>query len=162
MMARSLTVSSTSPSDSDDNSRHLEDSVHDLEKQEGDQSYEETRTRNLNAEAVPGVQLAEAEFGDAAHQHTEAGKDEPRQSDVGRAGVADAIERIISRTSTKSWSPGPPPDGGLQAWIAGEFCVVHKKASWTWSLIHAHTVAAGHLVIMNTWYVSQSRAWWLS
>jgi hypothetical protein len=44
---------------------------------------------------------------------------------------ANVISRILSRTSTNpTRSLGPPPDGGLRAWLA---------------------VLGGHLVVMNTW-----------
>ncbi|KAK0713696.1 major facilitator superfamily domain-containing protein, partial [Lasiosphaeria miniovina] len=51
------------------------------------------------------------------------------------AGAGGGLSRIISRTLSRkttrsSWNPAPPPDGGLQAWIA---------------------VACTHLVVMNTW-----------
>ncbi|KAI0893157.1 MFS general substrate transporter [Annulohypoxylon nitens] len=46
-------------------------------------------------------------------------------------GMTGALNRVLSRISTKSsWNPGPPPDGGRVAWIA---CL------------------CGHLAIMNTW-----------
>ncbi|KAH8890493.1 MFS general substrate transporter [Thozetella sp. PMI_491] len=44
--------------------------------------------------------------------------------------LSGAIGRVVSRTSAKSWNPGPPPDGGWQAWAQAFY---------------------GHLVIMNTW-----------
>ncbi|KAL2163840.1 hypothetical protein VTH06DRAFT_5899 [Thermothelomyces fergusii] len=55
----------------------------------------------------------------------------------GGGGVASrALSHVLSRVSTKSsWNPGPPPDGGLQAWTA---------------------VACTHLVVMNTWGVINS------
>lgn len=34
-------------------------------------------------------------------------------------GLTGALGRALSRTSTKSVPLGPPPDGGLQAWITG-------------------------------------------
>lgn len=119
-------MSSTSPSDSDVGSEDPEghrNSINVLEKQESSGSLSRARTRDSNIQALPGVQLDEAELDDHV-EHTEAGKesDEPRQSQGGRTGVAGVLERVISRTSTKStWNPGPPPDGGVQAWMAGEF-----------------------------------------
>lgn len=45
--------------------------------------------------------------------------------------------RVLSRISTRgSWiDPGPPPDGGLHAWLQ---------------------VACGHMVIICTWYVDSA------
>ncbi|CAN8105192.1 unnamed protein product [Discula destructiva] len=83
-------------------------------------------------QAVPGLQLDEADFDDSVPTaKLERGYEEPSQRESGQNTVAGAIERALSRTSTKSnWNPGPPPDGGVKAWTA---------------------VAAAHLVIMNTW-----------
>lgn len=49
-----------------------------------------------------------------------------------KSGVKRALTHTLSRFSTKSsWKdPGPPPDGGLQAWVQ---------------------CAMGFVVIMNTW-----------
>ncbi|KAK4235358.1 hypothetical protein C8A03DRAFT_36790 [Achaetomium macrosporum] len=49
----------------------------------------------------------------------------------GNCVLSRVVSRVLTRASTKSsWNPGPPPDGGMQAWIA---------------------VACTHLVVMNTW-----------
>ncbi|KAI6088271.1 MFS general substrate transporter [Hypoxylon rubiginosum] len=56
---------------------------------------------------------------------------EPDILDTEADGMAGAVNRVLSRISTKSsWNPGPPPDGGRVAWIA---CL------------------CGHFAIMNTW-----------
>lgn len=98
-----------------------------LEKQQsnGGEALASIRTRDSNSQALPGVQLNEDGIHDTA-EHTEAWKagDDPRRSASGRDGIAGAIERVISRTSTKSsWNPGPPPDGGKKAWLAGELSI---------------------------------------
>lgn len=129
-MARSLTISSTSPSDSDEGPHNPEDSLNVLEKQESNRSLETARARDSNTQAVPGVQVDEAEY-DGPSQHTEPGKEcaEPRHNESGRTGLGGAIEKAISRTSTKSsWNPGPPPDGGLKAWMAGEFFATQNQS----------------------------------
>ncbi len=45
------------------------------------------------------------------------------KQDEGMAGnggvLSRVVSRVITRASTKS-IPGPPPDGGLQAWMAGK------------------------------------------
>lgn len=80
-------------------------------------------TRDSNSQAIPGVQLDQ----DGRHgvaELTEPLKtcDTSRRNEGGRDGIAGAIERVISRTSTKSnWNPGPPPDGGKNAWMAGMY-----------------------------------------
>lgn len=44
---------------------------------------------------------------------------EPDVLDTEAPGVAGAVNRVLSRISTKSTlNPGPPPDGGKAAWIA--------------------------------------------
>ncbi|KAL8341378.1 hypothetical protein RB598_003360 [Gaeumannomyces tritici] len=46
-------------------------------------------------------------------------------------GLGRVVSRVLSRTTTRSsWNPGPPPDGGANAWLA---------------------VLGSHLVVMNTW-----------
>lgn len=79
-----------------------------------------TSTRNSNIQAVPGVPLDEGDFDgqDAASQSWRKGDGgEPRPS----GGLAGMMERVVSRVSTKSsWNPGPPPDGGVRAWTAGQ------------------------------------------
>ncbi|ROW07250.1 hypothetical protein VMCG_03796 [Cytospora schulzeri] len=87
-------------------------------------------TNGSNIQALSGVPLG----GDGYDEGSEAviGADGDGQDVEGGHGVLSGVlGRVLSRTTTKSsWNPGPPPDGGLQAWTA---------------------VAAGHLVIMNTW-----------
>ncbi|KAI1385225.1 MFS general substrate transporter [Hypoxylon trugodes] len=56
---------------------------------------------------------------------------EPEILNTEADGMAGAVNRVLSRISTKSsWNPGPPPDGGRVAWLA---CI------------------GGHFAIMNTW-----------
>lgn len=52
----------------------------------------------------------------------------PAEAPVAQGGILRTISNTLSRTSTID--PGPPPDGGLQA--------------WTQALM-------GHLVVFNTW-----------
>lgn len=89
-------------------------------------------TRDSNTQAVPGVQLDESDFEDDGgddDDHRASSAHEDRSG--GGGGVLGLAERVLSRTTSKSsFNPGPPPDGGLRAWIV---------------------VATGHLVIMNTW-----------
>ena len=35
-------------------------------------------------------------------------------------GVMSVLDRVLSRASAKSVNPGPPPDGGMKAWISGQ------------------------------------------
>ncbi|KAL7620051.1 hypothetical protein AAE478_010600 [Parahypoxylon ruwenzoriense] len=56
---------------------------------------------------------------------------EPEILNTEADGIAGAVNRVLSRISTKSsWNPGPPPDGGRVAWL---------------------NCLCGHLAIMNTW-----------
>ncbi|KAI2469146.1 MFS general substrate transporter [Annulohypoxylon bovei var. microspora] len=61
-------------------------------------------------------------------------------------GMAGAVNRVLSRISTKSnWNPGPPPDGGRVAWLAclcGHFAIMN-----TWGFINSFGV-------FQTYYVS--------
>jgi hypothetical protein len=86
-------------------------------------------TRDSNTQAIPGVRLDESDFEDGG-SHGQGGADEDRGGS-GRTSLGGVFGRVPSRvTSKSSFNPGPPPDGGFKAWVA---------------------VAAGHLVIMNTW-----------
>ncbi|KAH9890856.1 major facilitator superfamily domain-containing protein [Xylariomycetidae sp. FL2044] len=56
---------------------------------------------------------------------------EPGLFDTEADGVTGTLNRVLSKISTNaSWNPGPPPDGGREAWLMC-FC--------------------SHLVILNTW-----------
>ncbi len=33
--------------------------------------------------------------------------------------LSTVLSRVLTKASTKSFQPGPPPDGGLKAWTAG-------------------------------------------
>jgi hypothetical protein len=66
----------------------------------------------------------------------------------------------VTRTSTKSsWKdPGPPPDGGKEAWIQGSFTPPkahpHSSSQHIFLCSKAdmvRTAAMGHLAVMNTW-----------
>lgn len=90
-----------------------------LEKQRSDKMLSKSKSRNSNAQAVPGVPLDEADFDDSTERpEPEEDQEWPRQSEDG---VSGAVHRALSRRSTKSsWRPGPPPDGGVKAWTAGQ------------------------------------------
>lgn len=79
--------------------------------------------RHLNNPAVPGVPLDDDSdlvgSHDAGERRTNGDDDDdaPRPS----GGIVGVLDRVVSRVSTKSsWNPGPPPDGGVKAWTAGE------------------------------------------
>jgi hypothetical protein len=59
-------------------------------------------------------------------------REDEQQDDTAGAGpgvLSRAVSRVITRASTKSsWNPGPPPDGGWRAWIAGMY-TVHSTPS---------------------------------
>lgn len=91
------------------------------------------KTRDSNTQALPGVQLDE----DGRHGVAELSEplktnDTSRRDEGGRDGIAGAIERVISRTSTKSnWNPGPPPDGGKKAWMNGMYSALRMQTHVT-------------------------------
>lgn len=110
-----------------------------------------------------GLQHAEdrdSEFytSDSSRHDPEAGIDElrdPEKSMTGNEPGSDhngkskpgAIRRVISRTrSATSWiDPGPPPDGGLQAWT--QACMGHLTVCTTWGYISSFGV-------FQTYYVT--------
>lgn len=100
------------------------------EKQSAAGGLRRIATRDSNTQAIPGVRLDESDFEDDGDHDQEEGPAAADDADSGRRG--SLAGRVISRTVSRcsSFNPGPPPDGGLKAWTA---------------------VAAGHLVIMNTW-----------
>ena len=59
-------------------------------------------------------------------------------------------EGAVTRTSTKSsWKdPGPPPDGGREAWIQG---LLPYPSTPVFHLLTIDPAAMGHLAVMNTW-----------
>lgn len=65
------------------------------------------------------------------------------------AGAKGVISKVISRISTKSsWiDPGPPPNGGLTAWMQG----VYQESNLRHNSGLTQLVVYAHLVIMNTW-----------
>ncbi|KAI1117748.1 major facilitator superfamily domain-containing protein [Nemania sp. NC0429] len=61
---------------------------------------------------------------------------DPDFLDVDASGASGVLNRVLSRISTTaSKNPGPPPDGGKQAWL---MCL------------------CGHLIVMNTWGFTNS------
>lgn len=79
-------------------------------------------------------------------------QDTDPDTDAGHGAGADAsgiVGRVLSRaTSRSSIVQGPPPDGGVTAWMASE--LLHSKKPDLMRLTST-TVFSAHLVIMNTW-----------
>jgi hypothetical protein len=73
---------------------------------------------------VPASDLAEEDDDDAASDEVASHQDMPvgpELVDPDAPGVTGALGRVLSRISTNvSTNPGPPPDGGRQAWFMGE------------------------------------------
>lgn len=90
------------------------DPQHDAEKQAGSISP----TRDSGAS---GSDHDEGSDRSDAEAHGDGLEDiEPEMFDLDAAGMAGIVNRALSRISTNaSWSPGPPPDGGREAWLAG-------------------------------------------
>lgn len=98
----------------------------DLEKQSGDRETGPASTRNSIIHDVPEMTQGEeyeredGPKGEHEDESTEDAREEEEGS--GQGGLAGIIERAASRVSTKSsWNPGPPPDGGIKAWMAGKW-----------------------------------------
>lgn len=105
----------------------------DAEKQqqnpeEGSLGRVHSKHHQLNNPAVPGVLLddeSDLVGGDDEEERIDddddgggGGGGAPRPS----GGIVGVLDRVVSRASTKSsWNPGPPPDGGVKAWTAGEW-----------------------------------------
>ena len=53
-------------------------------------------------------------------------------SEEERHGFSATLDRVLSRTSTKTPNPGPPPDGGLKAWMIGT-CPGHGENGVKWA-----------------------------
>ncbi|KAK4233605.1 major facilitator superfamily domain-containing protein [Achaetomium macrosporum] len=111
---------------------------------------------DTDSSSLPGGVDAEKRSGEQTRQAPTAASDDdtgredqrpisrhPTQQDAqdggdsaGNGVLSRVLSRVLTRPSTKSsWNPPPPPDGGMQAWIA---------------------VACTHLVVMNTWGIVNS------
>lgn len=91
--------------------------------------------RHLNDPAIPGVPLDDDDDSDLVgggdDDESERQGDDNNGDDLPRpsGGIVGVLERVVSRASTKSsWNPGPPPDGGVKAWTAGEW--VYIRLFW--------------------------------
>lgn len=89
----------------------------DLEKQQQPRNDKhkdsELERVTTNAPTIESIPDARVDNGDSPGE---------TQRDVSGAGIflANVLDRAVSRISTKSsWNPGPPPDGGANAWTAG-------------------------------------------
>lgn len=95
-------TSSTSPSSSDGELQI------DIEKQE---------SRNAS---IKGQSRAQGEAESEGKEEDDQWNVEPEPDllDTNASGATGALGRVLSRISTNaSWNPGPPPDGGRNAWI---------------------------------------------
>lgn len=111
-----------------DNVQAAELTKADLEKKMN--SLSKATSWNSNVQVVPGVLPGECDHDEGSNTVRRA---DDHGQDVGneQSCLPGVIGQALSRTSTKSsWNPGPPPDGGMKAWTA---------------------VAAGHLIVLNTW-----------
>lgn len=73
---------------------------------------------------------AEEDVDESEHEDESESKDSPTANQSPNGGLSTMLSKAISRTSTKSFNPGPPPDGGLQAWTMA---------------------ICGHLIVVTTW-----------
>jgi hypothetical protein len=85
-----------------------------VEQRAGSESDLEKQSEG--APAVDGDAILDEQDSDTA------GDDDAPSSIKLTGGLTAVLSRVISRASTKS-NPGPPPDGGMKAWITGMmFC----------------------------------------
>ncbi|KAK4140740.1 major facilitator superfamily domain-containing protein [Dichotomopilus funicola] len=86
-----------------------------------------------------GSDLSPAELEDGKqqrHAHQTDDVDHDDETGDGDGVLSRVASRVITKVTTKSsFNPGPPPNGGLQAWTA---------------------VACTHIVVMNTWGIVNS------
>jgi hypothetical protein len=82
----------------------------DVEKQAIEDLGEESQD-----EAIEAVELASSADDDDDDD------DNGESGGGGAGGLSRVMSRVLSRTSIKSATPSPPPDGGLAAWTAGRF-----------------------------------------
>lgn len=76
----------------------------------------------VEKQATSGVHLEDDEYEESSGEGP-AAVDAGREGDGGGGGGGSGgvLDRVVSRVSTKSsWNPGPPPNGGVKAWTAGE------------------------------------------
>lgn len=105
-----------------------------------------------------GIRISEYNPSDSSREEMEIGADKSRDpekfvTDDGHGSghndksTGDAVRRVLSRTrSAASWiDPGPPPDGGLQAWT--QVCMGHLTVCTTWGYISSFGV-------FQTYYVT--------
>ena len=90
----------------------------DLEKQEIGLEDKEKQSRQRTEEDESSLDI-EAVQDDDEDDDDDAASQDKQQEGGGR--LSKVVSRVLSRTSTKSshWNPGPPPDGGLKAWLVG-------------------------------------------
>ena len=78
----------------------------DMEKQESQEELDSISHEESDRE--------EESVGDGSRESNPTSQEEPEWR-----GLAATLDRVLSRASTKSVNPGPPPDGGVQAWMIG-------------------------------------------
>lgn len=103
------------------------DSHRDLEKQDPGQLQREA-SRHSNTPAVPGLRT-DSVGGILGPDDGYDDEDDDDPEEAGRGRLPRVVSRVLSRSTSKSsWNPGPPPDGGLKAWTAGEYFVFAASA----------------------------------
>jgi hypothetical protein len=118
----SPTISQSSLSEQSENEgsprRDLDMSV-DVEKQEvcDTEDSKASCSTDENAVVLPGAPPVGTEPSKEAFV-------DPEEEARGRFGTA--MDRVLSRASSKGTHPGPPPDGGWRAWIVGEISFLHN------------------------------------
>ncbi|KAK0611454.1 major facilitator superfamily transporter [Immersiella caudata] len=94
--------------------------------------YQSSTTKDVEKQAIQDLEeeSQDEEIETAESASSTYGDENGENGAAGESGLSRVISRVLSRTSVKSATPSPPPDGGLAAWTA---------------------VACAHLVVTNTW-----------
>lgn len=131
--------------------------AHDVEKSGPQQTMES----HVHDDDTDGARMKEAIHGEEKALPSSSSDDDPPgivaqdtdpDTDAGHGAGAEAsgiAGRVLSRaTSRSSITQGPPPDGGVTAWMASTLLFAMKSDLMR---LTPKTVFSAHLVIMNTW-----------
>lgn len=121
-------------------SLHADKPLHEVEKEDDDlsvhsSSFSSHHSAMQQSDVQPTTQYMSMT---AKEDSTSISANPDGASQNGKLGVKSL--RVLTRTSTKSsWKdPGPPPDGGLKAWL--QVACAHLVIMCTWGLINSFGV----------------------
>ena len=98
-----------------------------------------------NLDVTPGFEIKEAQMDSDSFRNQETTKEGlEKPEEVG--GTEGVLTRIVSRTISRiSVDPGPPPDGGLEAWT--QAAMAHLVVFNTWGYINSFGVFQTYYVV---------------